>query len=256
MDSTSSPTLILRKLHTLVDRPYSAMELRPFRKSFREPLTYYERTIFRHIGPYLTDQASVVYDIGAHRGDYSLVFAKAKNVDTVISFEPIPDVFEELRTRLAKFRHARCFNTALGDATSTAAFYRNEHSSSSSLLPMKNLHKTLFPFTEREQQITVPIARLDDLVQELALPDPDLVKIDVQGFEDRVIAGGAKAIKACHVCVVEVSLMPLYEDAKSFEEIFAIMKDLGFVVGGIGGATPAPSGHQAQVDVVFCRDHL
>jgi FkbM family methyltransferase len=68
--------------------------------------------------------------------------------------------------------------------------HKNEFSDSSSLLEMADLHKQAFPFTARETLETVAVKRLDEAVEGLPLQDDILIKMDTQGYEDRVIAGG------------------------------------------------------------------
>ena len=51
-----------------------------------------------------------------------------------------------------------------------------------------------------------------------------LVKIDTQGFEDRVIRGGEQTIKKASIVVVEVSFTKLYEHQPLFSDLRSIAK--------------------------------
>jgi FkbM family methyltransferase len=155
---------------------------------------------------------------------------------------------------MSNYSWVTCLNVAVGDTNGTSEFFVDMSSSSSSLLAMKQSHRELFPFTGTQETIPVIVARLDDVVIHEGLRYPDLVKIDVQGFEDRVIAGGTDALGHASFCIVEVSLLDLYEGAVGFDDIYETMKDLGFKVAGFSEAAVASDGRQAQIDVVFGRN--
>ena len=203
---------------------------------------------------YLESDHSVVYDIGASHGSYTTAFAKMARVDRVIAFEPIPEVFEDLAAKTAAFPHVTCLNLALGDSDGSATFHQSAFSYSSSMLPMKDLHKVEFPQSAESKAVTVEVATLDRVVRDRRLPPPDFVKMDVQGFEDRVIRGGAETFRKAKFCMLEMSLLPLYEGAPSFDELYGVMKGLGFHLAGVVDQVTGASGQMLQIDAVFRRD--
>jgi methyltransferase, FkbM family len=60
----------------------------------------------------------------------------------------------------------------------------------------------------------IEVRRLSDVVRELNLRDPLLLKLDVQGFEDKVIAGGEDVVARAKIIIIEVSFQPLYEEVR------------------------------------------
>jgi hypothetical protein len=52
--------------------------------------------------------------------------------------------------------------------------------------------------------------------------------MDVQGFEDRVIAGGLRTLERASVLWVETSFVELYEGQPLFADIHDRLRDLGF----------------------------
>ena len=76
---------------------------------------------------------------------------------------------------------------------------------------MAELHKQSFPFAIKEKTEVIEVRRLSNVVRELNLRDPLLLKLDVQGFEDRVIAGGEDVVARAKIIIIEVSFQPLYE---------------------------------------------
>ena len=90
---------------------------------------------------------------------------------------------------------------------------------SSSLAAMLPSHEAAFPGSEVVREEPVEVRRLDDLVreEEIALRPPVLMKIDVQGYEDRVIEGAGAVMDRIDTMIVEMSLVSLYEGQILFE---------------------------------------
>ncbi|HSR06546.1 MAG TPA: FkbM family methyltransferase, partial [Bryobacteraceae bacterium] len=130
---------------------------------------------------------------------------------TIHSFEPLPDVYRELQ-RLAE-RDALMFvhQTALGDADGETEMHENVFSPSSSILPMTPAHTNAFPGTACTRSVRVPVTRLDTWASTRELPEPILVKLDVQGYEDRVVAGGEATLRRVRALIVETSFRELYQ---------------------------------------------
>src|SRR5262249_23324875 len=146
----------------------------------------------------------------------------------IYSFEPLSDCFRSLQHSMRKVKNFRAFNTALDDRDGEAVFYRSEWSPSSSLLPMGPLHKQHFPYTAKESTEIVRVRRLDDFLNELCITDPILLKLDVQGYEGKVIAGAKSLLKRTRVVIVETSMSALYDGQSLFRDIFINLDDQGF----------------------------
>ena len=131
-----------------------------------------------------------VLDVGANIGQFARAIHEVLPKAVIYSFEPLPDCFTELQRAMSGVATFRAFNTALADRDGEAEFYRSSWSPSSSLLPMEELHKQNFPFTAGESRQTVRTRRLDECAKGLMVEKEILVKIDVQGAEDKVIRGG------------------------------------------------------------------
>jgi hypothetical protein len=116
---------------------------------------------------------------------------------------------------------------------------------------MANLHTDQFSDTEITHQQEINVVRLDDFIYQHQLPQPDLIKIDVQGFEKNVIEGGYETLKKAKYCVLEMSFKPLYEGSPLFDDIYRLMTDLGFSLIGFSSPLIGKSGDYLQVDGIF-----
>jgi FkbM family methyltransferase len=196
-----------------------------------------------------------IVDIGAHAGEFASRIHDLLPEAAIVSFEPLPDCFAKLQARMQAVPRFRALNCALGDRNGSATFHRNEFTPSSSLLAMEDLHRTAFPYTVQVTTEDVEIRRLDSLAPSLALEDNILVKIDVQGYEAKVILGGADLIARATLIILETSFAPLYADQPLFEDIYDLLGAKGFKYRGSFSQLHSPvDGRPLQQDSMFVRD--
>ncbi len=179
-----------------------------------------------------------VLDIGACRGGFATEVLIPRFPRAVIhSFEPSQDAFPHLKERAdaSGGRHF-AYNFGLGERAETLVLHSAVDAlPASSLLPSTKENTDAFPQVANTRELTVEIRVLDEIASTLApaIQDDLLVKIDVQGFEDRVIRGGRNTIARARAVVVEVQSAPLYEGQPTFREIFMELDALGFVFTGV-----------------------
>ena len=119
---------------------------------------------------------------------------------------------------------------------------------------MRQIHAQLFPYTARTWVERVSVRTLDGVVTGLELRDNVLIKIDVQGYEDRVIRGGPRALARAKALIVEVSFQPLYDSQPLFDSIYRMLWELGFKYAGSMEQLMSPvDGSVLQSDAVFLR---
>jgi FkbM family methyltransferase len=198
---------------------------------------------------------NTVIDIGAHIGEFATKIHTIVPDASIFSFEPLQEAFRQLLANMASVPKFRAFRYALGDSNTTKVMHRNEFGPSSSLLPMTDIHKKAFPFTVHETRETVEVRRLDDVAGDLCLQDNILIKIDVQGYEDKVILGGERLISRAKLIVIEVSFQTLYERQPLFDEIYRALRNKGFsYIGNLHQLRSPLDGSMLQADALFLRE--
>lgn len=133
-----------------------------------------------------------VYDIGCHAGRHALPFLELTGPGgRVIGFEPIPALAAQLRDLAAGHPAFSIHETALSNRAGRAPFAFAEGTPQES-----GLRARRFNHPERAQVrwIEVAVNRLDDFAEAEGLPDPDYVKIDVEGAEIEVLEGGRRLL--------------------------------------------------------------
>jgi len=195
---------------------------------------------------------TTILDIRANTGQFAqkarLLFPNAK----IYSFEPIPSVFEKLKDNFAQDTNFEAFNTALGEAKGEVSFFQNEFSDSSSCLKMNNAHKEAFPFTMHEVEIRVKVTTLDEALNADDIKSPYIIKLDVQGFEEKVINGGKNIIENADYIITEVSFVELYENQPLFDVIYDRLTKMGFrYIGNFEQLISPLNGEILQADAIF-----
>ena len=198
-----------------------------------------------------------VIDVGANEGQFARMIEKVFQEAKIYSFEPLPEAYKELE-KWSKIKDGKveAFNLALGDSNGEVEmFYHTEHSPSSSILKTTEVCEKYYPFTKNQQTIKVKMTTLDKAIDELdiSLIPEVLIKLDVQGYENRVIKGGRETFKMAKACILEVCLDKLYEDQAEFKEITELLYDMGFKYAGNLNQTYAYDGHVIFIDAVFVK---
>ncbi|MHC4470152.1 MAG: FkbM family methyltransferase [Planctomycetota bacterium] len=195
-------------------------------------------------------------DVGAAHGGYSVAALLAFPGVRVYSFEPLPDVFEALKGSAASRPAITPLPIALGEADGTVSMHRSRSTGSSSLLRMLDAHREHFPGTEVIGETEVRVRPLDALLDDgtVCIERPALMKIDVQGFEDRVLEGATRALDRIDALIVEMSVAPLYEGQVLLPELRRRIQDRGFAWGGVfTEGRSDTTGEIVQVDGLFTR---
>ena len=202
------------------------------------------------LAPY---RIGTIIDIGANEGQFAREFHGILPKATIYSFEPLEDCCDTLRRTMRDVANFRAFPYALGDRDASVEMHRSEYSPSSSLLPMGQLHKDLYPHTRTTHAETVTVRTLDGVMADLEVAGGLLVKLDVQGTEDKVILGGRETFARAGVVVTETSFQELYEGQSLFGTVHDLLSGMGFQYAGVLGPqrkNPA-DGSVLQADAIF-----
>jgi len=236
----------MRVLTALIRRPLNALGVDLVRYRPRYALGEYAYVASLNI--------KTVIDVGAHTGGFARMISSLLPGVSILSFEPLKSEFQQLQREMHTLPGFKSFNCALSDHNGTAEMHRSSYSQSSSLLRMANLHKTAFPESEGESLEKVEVKRLDDALSGFDLENEIAIKIDVQGSEDRVLAGGPKTIERSRVIIIEVSFRELYEGQPLFDSVYHILKEKGFAyMGNLYQLLSPIDGCPLQADALFVR---
>jgi len=215
------------------------------------------RDLFRLLNkPWLPAEAiGVVVDVGANEGQFIHVARKLVPAAAIYAFEPLPAVADSLEQSDWKDAKLTVVRAALGAEAGSASLNVSAFSPASSILAPTRLQSETFPQAAVSGQIEVPVDRLDRWLPEFEAAGGEiLLKIDVQGFEDRVIEGAQQTLRRTAVAVVEVNLVEFYRDQCSFDQLLRLMSASAFRPVDIGGIVRrAGTAEIMYMDVAFKR---
>ncbi len=157
----------------------------------KEPDTI--RWIDRFVRP-----GDVLYDVGANIGQYSLYAArKTGGRVAVLAFEPEALNHAKLNRNIVLnglVGVVTPYALAMSDRTAIDLFYVQKFAPGAALHTFgRAVAQGEKPFEPQNRQGVMAVA-IDDLVGRFALPFPAHIKVDVDGIEDRVVAGAVRTL--------------------------------------------------------------
>jgi FkbM family methyltransferase len=197
---------------------------------------------------------ATILDIGANTGQSTVSLSQLMPNAQIYAFEPILECFTKLRSKFISKDKVKTINLALGNSVGKINFEVNNATASSSILKMKDIHVDAFPLTKTTSVVEVNLDTLDNAVKNLTLNLPIMIKLDVQGYEKEVIAGGQKLFSEASIVIIESSFVELYQGQPLFDDIYVEMKLLGFkYMGAIGHLKDPRDGKILQSDSLFMK---
>lgn len=198
---------------------------------------------------------NVVWDVGAGEGKYIQMLRRAGYEGRVISFEPIKEVYERLDRNASGDNSWICKNFAAGNKDGATVIHVSENSVSSSLLPITQKHVSVVAETQYVRAEETSMVRLDSVrAQLLDSGARVLLKLDVQGFEIKVLLGAEQTLSQTYVIETELSLLPLYEGQPLYREVIDFLESKGYdLVSLERGFCDYETGQLLQMDGIFAR---
>lgn len=243
-----SSLVSLTHLHRTVRRGLNGLTFAEGRAAIRQwTLPAFEhQAILRSIRP------SLVVDVGANRGQFSLDVRRALPGARVVAFEPLALEAAVYRKIFATTPTHELHCVAVGAQSGSASLHVSAERTSSSLLPIGERQSQFFPGTHEVGTEAVDVRPLDDFADRFGFGEPALLKIDVQGAELEVVAGAEATLSRFRWIYLEMSFVELYGGQPLAHEVVAELRARGFELTSTG--IPWIIGDRpVQVDAMFER---
>ena len=198
------------------------------------------------------DFASVV-DIGANRGQFTLLCAGLYPNARIFAFEPLPGPYAILARTMARQPRIRTHQAAIGPHAGPVRMHVMQPDDCSSLLAPTALQTAIFRGSEESGVATVALAPLDVFVSARELEPPSLLKVDVQGYELEALKGCAGLLDRFAAVYVEGSFERLYAEQALADEVLAHLAERGFGLRGVYNAVCDGVGRTVQADFLCAR---
>lgn len=203
---------------------------KPLKKALGIPQTRLDSDwkILKPIGP--LEGKHVVLDIGAHHGWFFHCWQDWCPEAEIHAFEPFPQSFREMSAIYGN--DTRVIMNQVGVSDSEGELELNVMSESlvsNSFLKHNQAAWDEVQFKPGEvvtQQ--VPITTIRQYLTDKEIEGVYLAKIDVQGYELKVLQGAGECLQKIDHIFVESAIQPLYEEAPDFTDIFRFLTEKGF----------------------------
>lgn len=203
-------------------------------------------------------EIDLLLDVGANTGQFAKNMRRLGFTNRIISFEPLHDAFRSLQDAANNDPLWEAQNYALGERSGVATINISQNSQSSSLLPMLPTHEKGEPNSKYVGAEEIQIRTLDTVLPQLLRNESALyLKIDAQGYEQKILEGANSSLARISLVQLEASLCHLYEGAPLAHELIAWMKLRNFVPVSIEPAwSDCITGREFQVDIIFWSDPI
>jgi len=195
-----------------------------------------------------------VVDIGANRGQFSLVARRIFPGAEIHAFEPLYEPARIFRRVFSEDDLVTLYPFAIGPERMDAEIHVSIKDDSSSLLPIGESQSKLFPRTQEKEIRQISVFPLSDLMDADSIVAPALLKIDVQGYELEVLKGCAPLLDHFQYLYVECSFIELYKGQSLANEIIGFLNQHAFCLVGIYNMCYDRKGLAIQGDFLFAAD--
>lgn len=177
----------------------------------------------------LVKSSKVFFDIGANIGYYSLITAKANPELKIFSFEPSngPFYFLKKNIELNKLSNIKAFKYAVGAENCDITFYED-------INPKYKYQKYHVSGTgntantwnnDSINKYSIDCIKIDSFILNEKIDTVDLMKIDTEGTEDKVLLGAMESIIKFKPIIICEVLPNKIED-----NIFKIIKSIDYLI--------------------------
>ena len=191
----------------------------------------YKKLNFNDIHISLTKKKNpIIFDIGANQGQSIIRFKKLFPNSEIHAFEPIEKEFSNLRSKFQNDNSIILNNFALGENEEEKDFYIATNTGNSSFyklnpntkwLEVRSKQFNIKPENFISEIKKIKIKTLDEYCKSNKITKIDILKIDSQGYEDKILLGASKILEKKIVKIIETELMfdDIYEKHLSFYDI-------------------------------------
>jgi FkbM family methyltransferase len=176
-----------------------------------------------------TKAARHIVDAGANVGQTAKAISMYFPNAVVYSFEPVSSTHRQLAQNLRGFPNVKCIPKALGEHAGRKAMLLRRCSETNTLAGSPSRAQDLTGESEE-----VEIVTLDEFCSSRKVPDLDILKMDVQGWELNVLKGASRLLGANRIRFVysEVGFTSSDPETQNFSVLNEFMEANGFTFSG------------------------
>jgi FkbM family methyltransferase len=175
--------------------------------------------------------AQVLFDVGAHVGEWTRAAAEAFPRSQIHSFEPLPETFERLEKASRSHANVRLNRLALADHAGALEMRYPPGAT--------ELASCIAGFTEKFQHLetrpgTIEATTGDHYCREHGIDRVDFLKLDVEGYEHKVLRGFETFLREGRVKVIQFEYGYVNIETRFLlKDFYELLEPLGMRIGKI-----------------------
>jgi FkbM family methyltransferase len=197
-----------------------------------------------------------IIDVGANHGGWTRTALKYFPEAHYTLVEPQDHLRSDVRDLLDGVARIRWLGAGVSDKSGTLSFSIHHHDVSSSFAPTADAAKAA-----GMRQIEVPVTTLNEIVRTSGAPFPEMVKIDAEGFDLKVLAGASELVGKTDIFLLEARIFGGNVDAdpvvfweNTLGNVIQVMTDAGYIILDITDLNRSPKhGVLWLCEVAFLR---
>lgn len=198
-----------------------------------------------------------IFDVGAYDGSSVAWLHNAFPEATIYSFEPFGPSYDKLCARVAGNKSVVPIRMALGDVDGAATYHANSNALTGSLLPNAPTIELYAPtnMVRPKEVLVVEEARMDGFCSARQIDRIDVLKIDTQGFEARVLSGAGRMLNPTSIrgVMLEMNFVDLYEGQASADRLMTMLHSSGYRLFGFCGINCSNENGWHWADALFVK---
>jgi len=198
-----------------------------------------------------------IFDVGAYKGDVTLIYKKLFPDSKVYCFEPFPISFSILKKNTSSQCNIFAINKGLGEYTGKSEFHSNRSAPTNSILATldESRHTWGDGLLDTIETIEIDMETLDDFVRNNHIDKIDILKLDAQGSEYMVLNGARNTLEEGKIKMIysEIIILPTYKGQKYLDEFLLLLRSYGFDLYNFFNCSFTRKGMLRQLDAIFIK---
>lgn len=166
----------------------------------------------------------IIFDVGANTGNYSNLLREVFGEKAIIhAFEPANKTFQKLSLNLGNKKGINLYNFGLGDENNKVFLFSDTEESGLASIYERRLDHLNIRMNQREE---IKIETLDYFCDRNDIKHINLLKIDVEGNEKRVLDGSKKMLSSGKIDFIQFEFGGCNIDSRVFfQDFYYLLKD-------------------------------
>ncbi len=209
------------------------------------------------------DKENIIFDVGAHKGETLIIFKKYFPNSKIYSFEPFENSYQELKKTSLLHENTEAFNIGLSNFIGKEKFYNYIDEFDQSLSVINSSTKLIdgamesfgYKPPKKIETVECEFETIDSFVRDNNIKTIDILKIDVQGSEYKVLQGADNIISSENVKVIylEILIIEQYDEQKSLNYYLNYFEEKKYKLFGIYNFSYQNNSKILQFDAIFFK---